>query len=285
MLPYDTLIADLTPHYGAGEAASIARIVLEDAFGTRQWATYRLPDADAVARWEDIRARLRRLEPVQYVLGEADFFGLKFGVSPAVLIPRQETEELVAWVLEDIRAGFFSKKNAALRLLDVGIGSGCIGLSIARQVPDIQLFGLEVSADALAVAQDNARRLTGREQAGFRLADVLDTTTWPDLPTDLDVVVSNPPYIAPQEQVLMPAHVLDYEPHVALFAEGDDPLIFYRRIAQLAAQKLRPGGVLRFECNEFNATEVADWLRTQGWQSVECRADLSGALRMVGAVK
>lgn len=269
----------LTPRYGPAEAASVARIVAEDAFFWKK-QPYRVLTAEEVSRRDDMLIRLLAGEPVQYVLGEADFFGLKYRVSPAVLIPRQETEELVAWVLEHLR----SLSAANLTLLDVGLGSGCIGLTLAHQQPALRLYGWEKSPAALAVAQENARHLLTHpaEPPVLCLADVLDAAHWPPLPP-LDVVVSNPPYIPLGEQALMPEHVLAHEPPLALFVDDADALLFYRAIADLSERSLKPGGAIFFECNEFNATQVAALLTKRGWQGVTLRQDLSGADRMVGA--
>ena len=148
------LASALAPRYGAGEAAFIARIVAEDVFSLKKYPTQALTEAETV-QFEDIKSRLTAGEPVQYVLGEADFFGLKFRVSPAVLIPRQETEELVAWVLEHLKTQNFAAPN----LLDIGLGSGCIGITLKKNCPRLHLYGLEKSPAALAVALENARRI------------------------------------------------------------------------------------------------------------------------------
>jgi release factor glutamine methyltransferase len=288
------LARELGERYPPGEAAAIARIVLEDAFARRPALT-----ADDRARLEAIATRLRAGEPVQYVLGEADFFGLKFRVTPAVLIPRQETEELVAWVLEDVSA--FAKATADASavasakadaanqptILDAGLGSGCIGLTIRRKNPSVRLIGLEKSADALAVARDNAARLLGPDAEGvdLRAGDLLDPAAWRDLPP-LDVIVSNPPYIPRGEAHLVPPHVLEHEPHLALFVPGDaEPLVFYDVIGELGRQALKPGGRLFFECNEFNARDVVARLKQQGYGEVELRKDISGADRMIKAIR
>jgi release factor glutamine methyltransferase len=266
------LIAQLTPRYGAGEATAMARIVFEDVFGQ--------PAAFDESQFQAICQRLVAGEPVQYVLGEADFFGLKFKVNPAVLIPRQETEELVAWVLEHLK----TNQLAAADLLDIGLGSGCIGTTLRRKWPALRLWGLEKSPAALALATENAARLLG-EPADFRfvLGDILVPADWAQFPA-LDVVVSNPPYIPQAEKNLMPEHVLAHEPALALFVDDADPLLFYRAIADFSLKKLKSGGALFFECNEFNASNVADLLREKGFQNVELRRDLAGAERMVRGV-
>jgi release factor glutamine methyltransferase len=272
---FERLVRDLTPRYGPGEARSIARIVFADALG------YRTPPTVLSAVEEGLLAPLReRLlagEPVQYVLGQADFWGLKFRVNPSVLIPRQETEELVALALRWLNAR--EKRQPAV--LDIGLGSGCIGIALKRRRPDARLFGLEKSPRALTVALDNAHALLGEEAFTFVEADILQPETVPANWPAFDLILSNPPYVRRQEQHLMPEHVLAYEPHDALFVEGDDPLLFYRAIARFAQQKLAPGGGLFFECNEFNARQVALLLQEMGFSSVALQQDLSGAERMV----
>ena len=275
------LTAQLTVRYGAGEAASIARIVLEDGFHSRNRPGKEPWPAPDTERLYAMVERLAGGEPVQYVLGEADFFGLKFRVNPAVLIPRQETEELVAWILEFL-PGIGSESPT---LLDIGLGSGCIGITLKRKYPRLQLYGLEKSPEALTVAVENARRILG-EQAVFTFleGDVLNYPDWGKLP-EFDVVASNPPYIPFVEKSMMPEHVTAHEPALALFVEDADPLLFYRVIAGAAWQKLRTGGALFFECNEFNAGEVARLVSEKGFAGVELRRDLAGAERMVRGLK
>ena len=274
------LTAVLAPLYGAGEAASMARIVLEDGFGIRPGAQAgRIFSEDEQSKLQQIRARLLAGEPIQYVLGKALFFGYFFKVDPYVLIPRQETEELVDWVLSCLKkAG-----NSAPTLLDIGLGSGCIGISLKARFPGLQLYGLEKSPAALSVALENAGQILGDKPFHFLEGDILHESSR-DLFPALDVVVSNPPYIPRQEENWMPDHVLRHEPALALFVDHEDSLLFYRVIAAFALEKLRPGGALFFECNEFNASQVVDLLADMGFSSVELRADISGADRMVMAV-
>lgn len=297
-IAHTSLIEHLTPRYGLGEASSIARIVMEDVFQVRNKSADRSLALEEIHRFSDIRSRLVAGEPVQYILEEADFWGLKFKVSPAVLIPRQETEELVAWVLE------FLKKEAlaAPKVLDIGLGSGCIGITLKKKYSPLQLYGLEKSPAALETAMENGiRHLSSvircavREPEGIQAhgsdsdrpsvfieGDILEPATWAVLPR-LEVVVSNPPYIPIREKNNMPEHVLAHEPALALFVEDHDPLLFYRAIAQFCAEKLLPGGALFLECNEFNAQQVGALLREHAFESVELRKDLAGAERMVSA--
>jgi release factor glutamine methyltransferase len=274
------LITSLTPKYGPQEAAAIVRILVEDAFNTGAWRSF-VPQHTDEARWTVCVARLLDGEPVQYVVGKSLFLGRYFEVSPAVLIPRQETEELVEWALACIQK---SDHTSPKCVLDIGLGSGCIGISIAAERPDVQLHGIEKSEAALDVAQANAAALLPTKTIDFRLGDALELSSMPDLPL-MHLVVSNPPYIPWQEKALMPAHVLEYEPPMALFVPNHDPLLFYRNIAQWAKQQLLPNGWLLFECNEFNAHEVVSLLETLNYTSIELRSDMSGAPRMVGAQK
>lgn len=266
----------LTLRYGPAEASSIARIVLEDAFRAKTSVASRPFSADETDLFFQILSRLEAGEPVQYVLGMADFFGYKFMVNPDVLIPRQETEELVALAL-----GFIKKSpHANPRVLDIGLGSGCIGLTLKAKQPNIELWGLEKSSTALIVARENARRLGLLADVDLRQGDVFDAQSWAVIP-DLDVIVSNPPYIPVRERILMPEHVLAHEPELALFVPDEDPLLFYRVIADMAREKLRGGGVLMFECNEFNAKEVFGLLQQKAFKQVCLQQDLSGADRVV----
>ena len=272
---FEQLVADLTPRYGAGEARSIVRIVFEDAFQIRPDANTYLPEA-AEVQYLEIRQRLLAGEPVQYVLGKADFFGLKFKVDRSVLIPRQETEELIAWALKWLKAYPF----AAPAVADIGLGSGCIAVALKVKRRNIQLFGLEKSPEALQLAKENAQNLIGEQDFTFFQGDILNQQDWDYFP-NLDLIISNPPYIPRTEAALMPEHVLAWEPEMALFVDKPDALLFYRAIAGFALQKLKPGGALFFECNEFNAGAVAELLKNVGFTAIELRKDLSGADRML----
>jgi release factor glutamine methyltransferase len=275
------IMDQLTPRYGPGESASIARIVLEDAFQIRPGGLANTAlNASQVIHLQNIIHRLLLGEPVQYVLGVAQFFGLNFEVNPAVLIPRQETEELVAWVLEFLK----DRNTLAPVVMDIGLGSGCIGITLKAKRADIQLFGLEKSNEALKTAERNATRLLKGAPFHFIENDVLDQTQWPQLP-DCDIIVSNPPYIPHDEIEHVSEEVHRFEPALALFVENEDPLIFYRAISNLAWLKLRSGGALFFECNAFNAQKVLDLVAKTGFLSHILRKDLAGADRMVMGVK
>jgi release factor glutamine methyltransferase len=266
--------------YELREAQSIARIVFEDCFGVQraQFADFQLKEAQS-AQLLSIFQQLVQQQPLQYILGQADFFGLQFKVDPRVLIPRPETEELLEWVLETI------PPHSTARILDIGTGSGCIPIVLKAKLPGAEVWGLDISAGALEVAAENAR--LHATPITWLEADILAQEHWPShfAPgTRFDCIISNPPYIPWRERALMPAQVQDFEPHLALFVADEDPLLFYRVIAQFAQRYLRPGGQLFFECNEYNAQEVADLLRVWGGMQVELRRDLSGKERMIRGV-
>jgi release factor glutamine methyltransferase len=267
--------------YEPGECASISAIVLEDGFGIGR---SRINSAEQLD-WEQeqqlvlIIERLQRMEPVQYVLGKTVFYGLPLELNPAVLIPRQETEELVAWVAATLRS--IAKASAApLRLLDIGTGSGCIAIALKVLLPELEVHALDVSRGALETAAGNAR--LNKVCLHLHEGDILDEASWNSLPR-FDCVVSNPPYIANAERALMPEQVLGYEPELALFAGGEDALRFYRSIAGFAIRNLRPGGQLFFEINEYWGRETAQLLSGRGFVSVELRQDLNGKDRMIRA--
>lgn len=272
---------ELSVIYSRREAGNVAGMVLEHILQLN--STYlslnrfRVLTSDQEARLREAMRRLMEGEPVQYVLGEADFCGWKFKVNPHVLIPRPETEELVYWIAEDIHEA--ERKNGAdLRILDIGTGSGCIAISLAKKFPYTTVEACDVSLGALQVAEQNSQLL----EAGVKFfkKDILRE----DLDGEwYDIMVSNPPYITPAEKTQMNAQVLDFEPAGALFVPEEEALIFYRKIGEQALRMLMPGGRLYFEVNEFRAQEVVVLLQQLGFRQVELRKDLSGKERMVGA--
>ncbi|MEL7161674.1 MAG: peptide chain release factor N(5)-glutamine methyltransferase, partial [Bacteroidota bacterium] len=265
------LIDELAPQHGTGEAASIARLVLEDLFGWRRGHRPRLLGADEeLMAWTTVN-RLKAGEPVQYVTGIADFYGLQLKVTPDVLIPRFETEELVEWLLVENAPG------EGLRVLDVGTGSGCIALALKHKRPEWSVTGLEVSDTALEVARGNGERLD--LEVAWLAGDLLSVGG--DFAGPYDVVVANPPYISPSEKAVMDASTIAHEPGLALFVPEEDPLVFYRRLVTLAPTLLAPGGRLYVETNEFNNEEVNLLFAGAGLTQVDRRQDLRGKWRMV----
>ncbi|GAB2946097.1 peptide chain release factor N(5)-glutamine methyltransferase [Hymenobacter coalescens] len=275
----DQLTLGLQAVYAVPEAASVAGVVVEhllqlSPLQRRMRGAEPVPEA-AQTQAAALLPRLLRHEPVQYVLGVAPFLDMELLVTPATLIPRPETEELVQLIAQE-QAG-----RRGLRVLDVGTGSGCIPLALAQVLPASQVWGLDVSAEALAVARQNGLRHAPQVQ--WLQADILRAAPPGIGPGTLDVLVSNPPYVRASEQALMRPNVLDYEPHTALFVSDDDPLVFYRRLAELGTELLAPGGAIYFEINEALPAETQALLTARGYSAAQARPDLSGRPRMVRA--
>jgi len=267
------LIQQLAPRVGVNEAKATARLILEDVFG---WRTGRHPrplnQDEQILAWT-VENRLLAGEPVQYITGIADFYGLQLRVSQDVLIPRPETEELVEFALEQHPA------EPVLRVLDIGTGSGCIALAMKRERPSWSVTGLDASTAALNVARENGERLA--LDVAWQLVDLLRAE-----PEGIfDLIVSNPPYIPPSERPKMGKSTAVHEPGLALFTPEEDPLVFYRRTVELSTKLLVAGGSLYFEVNEFRAEEVAELLRGADFMTVEKRKDLQGKWRMVAGYK
>lgn len=267
---YESFTRALRAAYSAREAASIADLVFESRFGLRRMDRIlrRGDPFTGAARLESDLAALLAHRPVQYVLGEAWFDGLLLAVDGNVLIPRPETEELVHWIAT----------SGATRVLDIGTGSGCIPVALSQRLPAAQLHALDVSSGALAVARANATRHNA--PIGFIQADFLDETTWPTFPA-IDVLVSNPPYIAESEKPTMHDRVLLQEPHLALFVPDTDPLLFYRKIAQFALT--RPGLTVYVEINEALGPQTVALFEAAGLRQITLKQDMQGKDRMVRA--
>jgi release factor glutamine methyltransferase len=218
---------------------------------------------------------LKEYRPIQYIFGATEFYGLPFEVTPDVLIPRPETEELVDWITHEYN------KNAGLTIVDIGTGSGCIAVALAAGFPNAGIWAVDVSDAALAVARRNAGK--NSVNVNFLLGDILKNNLVGFAPGSLDVIVSNPPYITSSEKQQMLPNVLEYEPHVALFAPEDDPLIFYKQIAAFGSKCLKDGGRVFFEINEAFPEELANILKQNGYQDITPRRDINGKWRMVSA--
>lgn len=281
-LDYRTLCARLATAYDdPDEGRDVALLLLERGFGlsltdVATGCLSQLPP-DERDRLAAMVERLERHEPVQYVLGEATFCGRDFCVSPAVLIPRPETEELCRTIIGDWQRPFRGlQPPAPLQVLDIGTGSGCIAITVAKELPCSEVTAWDVSADALMVARQNGHRL--QTKVNWQLQDALtpppDSAHW-------DIIVSNPPYITEQERCDMRANVLDHEPPLALFVPNDDPLRFYRAIARYAATALRPNGRLYFEINPLFAADTVTMLQGEGFTPVDVLTDQRGRQRMV----
>ena len=261
--------------YPLRETLSMARIVFEDEFQITNFEREGAFTETEQNRLMEIQERIANNEPLQYILGQADFYGLKFKVNPKVLIPRPETEELVHWVLEHARVLAF---NSVVKILDIGTGSGCIPIVLKKQLPNLDVYASDISLDALHVARWNAKQ--NGVSIEFLENDILKPENWVQL-GHFDLIVSNPPYIPYSEQELMPLHVKAFEPELALFISNEDPLIFYKRISRFASQHLNEKGKLFFETNEFNAAKVVRIVKDAGFKKVELIQDLNGKDRMV----
>lgn len=229
------------------------------------------------AKIHAIVERLQKEEPLQYILGETDFYNLSFCVDRHTLIPRPETEELVDRIIRD------SAIQNELSILDVGTGSGCIAIALAKHLPQATVTGIDISAEALKTARKNAEH-NGCENICFKQVDILDNVQASALlPGEFDIIVSNPPYIMEKEKSNMETNVLAYEPASALFVSDDDPLIFYRSIAIFGKGRLRKGGALYFEINALLGKEMTTLLWEQGYTDIELIRDLSGKDRIIKA--
>ncbi|TBX70436.1 peptide chain release factor N(5)-glutamine methyltransferase [Flavobacterium silvisoli] len=230
-------------------------------------------DASQLSQWESVLADLKKYKPIQYILGNTEFYGLPFVVNEQVLIPRPETEELVALILTN---NSNPVSPDMLTILDIGTGSGCIPISLKKNLPNAAVFAIDVSKEALATAQKNAA--LNKVEVNFMLQNILDTQ---DLGQQFDIIVSNPPYVRHLEKNEINPNVLDYEPHLALFVEDDDALLFYRKIAELARINLKPGGQLYFEINQYLGNETVEFLQSLGFSEVKLLKDIYGNDRMV----
>ena len=217
--------------------------------------------------------KLKKHEPLQYIIGETEFYGFPIKVASGVLIPRPETEELVDWVYQD-----FKKNNASISILDIGTGSGAIAVSLAKLITQASVSAIDFSTKALAIAKDNAA--LNSVKINWIEQDILSTG---GLEQSYDVIVSNPPYVRNLEKVEIQSNVLNYEPHEALFVADDNALIFYKKIATLAFQSLKQNGILYFEINEYLGDETLELVKNSGFKNVELRNDFAGKPRMLKA--
>ena len=267
----------LRGHYPDSEALSLAKMLLTEAFGFSTLELYGGKDKEISGnRLRDLHEMLSRLqknEPIQYIIGTESFCGLTFEVNPNVLIPRPETQELVRWIEADW-------KSVPCRILDIGTGSGCISISLAKFLEDAKVESWDISEGALQVARRNCVR--NEVEVLLRQQDVLSAVPEGEL---YQVIVSNPPYICEKEKVDMDANVLDWEPETALFVPDADPLLFYRKIAELGVSMLCEGGALYFEINRAYGEETLRMLEGLGYRQLELRKDDFGNDRMIKACR
>ena len=280
-MTYNELWRQLTQVYDDYEAKAIARMVYEVRFELMPSDLFIGKDTqlstDDQKLLAEITQRLLTGEPIQYVLGEAEFGGRTFHVEPGVLIPRPETYELCQWIMEERRGKKEEGRNASI--LDIGTGSGCIACTLAAELADAEVTAWDISDDALRIATENAKRTN--VHVSFEKVDVLNTSLLNrERPaTGLDIIVSNPPYICNKERATMERNVLEHEPELALFVPDDDPLLFYRTIARFAAKTLNPGRALYFEINPLYVSEMQQMLSKEGFSHTEIRNDQFGKQR------
>ena len=282
-MKYEKLWRRLSGIYEIDEAKTIVRWVLDEKFGLSLTNIVcgkldELTEEECIVL-EKTMLRLEQGEPVQYVLGVAEFCGRRFHVEPGVLIPRPETGELCRWISQKNRPSVTSQ------ILDVGTGSGCIAITLALEIPEAKVTAWDISEEALRIAQKNAEAL--ETEVTFEKRDALDhslLTNHYSLPL-WDVIVSNPPYVCQKEAAGMERHVLEHEPHLALFVPDDDPLRFYCAIAKYALKTLKPNGLLYFELNPLYARETEAMVRRIGFAETEIKQDMFGKQRFLKAKK
>jgi release factor glutamine methyltransferase len=237
-----------------------------------------------VEKWNTILAQLQQEKPIQYITGEAWFYGMKFQVNENTLIPRPETEELVDWILNSP----ITQYPSPITILDIGTGTGCIPIALKANVPQANVSAIDVSEKALELAKRNA--MLNKVEINFIQANILEVEDLSKIPnsklqTNFDIIVSNPPYVRNLEKQEIKKNVLDYEPHLALFVEDTDALLFYRKIAQLALKNLSPNGLLFFEINQYLGKETVELLENLGFKNIELKKDMFGNDRMVKSKK
>jgi release factor glutamine methyltransferase len=273
-------IQELTSMHGEDEAESFFYLILEEKQQLKRIDLALQSDLvlseEEIKVWNSILEQLKLEIPIQYLLGKTSFYGLDFEVNDNVLIPRPETEELVDWIISNNQT---ISKSSSLKILDIGTGSGCIAISLAKNLSNAQVFAIDVSEKALTTAKNNA--ILNEVNVTFIEQNILETL---DLKQEFDIIVSNPPYVRNLEKEEIKKNVLEYEPHLALFVEDNDALIFYRKIAELAQKNLSNSGQLYFEINQYLGKEMIELLEGMNFKNIELRKDIYGNDRMIFGV-
>ncbi|MEZ7506262.1 peptide chain release factor N(5)-glutamine methyltransferase [Flavobacterium sp. Arc2] len=270
-------IQELLPIYDEGEAESFFYLILEEKRQLKRIDLALDPQLvflnEEITLWNSILEQLKLEIPIQYLLGKTSFYGLEFEVNDDVLIPRPETEELVEWIIQSTMS---EVENTKLKVLDIGTGSGSIAISLAKAIPNAKVYAIDVSEKALAIAKRNA--VLNQVNVTFITQNILETE---DLNRQFDIIVSNPPYVRNLEKQEIKKNVLDNEPHLALFVEDDDALIFYKKIAALAQKNLSENGQLFFEINQYLGKDMVALLEKMNFKNIELRKDIYGNDRMI----
>ena len=299
MKTYQQFWQSLTPLYDAGEAQAIVRTVLDVEYGMTLTdiicGKVNELSSDEERNLEEIITRLQNGEPVQYVLGEADFAGRTFHVEPGVLIPRPETAELCQWIEEEVSS---LDADDPKQILDICTGSGCIAITLGLTIPNSEVTGWDISEDALRIAQGNVEMLKARnvrieyqdalmlpKAAEAAEAAEISEAAESSLSKGWNIIVSNPPYICEKEKADMEKNVLEHESRIALFVPDEEPLKFYRAIAEYASSALKTGGALYFEINPIYEKETREMLQDLGFKDIETKEDAYGKKRMMKAMK
>jgi len=277
-----TFHEQLDASFESQEVDSFFYILLEHYLGLRRITLalephYEITDTEAKPFFLALE-RLKNSEPIQYIIGETEFYGLPFQVNPYTLIPRPETEELVEWIIESVKNR--GDVSSEIKILDIGTGTGCIAISLAKQLPNTKVYALDVSAEALKMAKKNAD-LNTVDVTFFEnnILTIGNAVLQPEL--KFDIIVSNPPYVRELEKQEMKTNVLAHEPHLALFVENDVPLVFYKAISKFAKQNLKANGQLFFEINEYLGQEMITMLEDDAFKNVVLKQDIFKKDRMI----
>ncbi|QVY65709.1 peptide chain release factor N(5)-glutamine methyltransferase [Polaribacter sp. Q13] len=274
--------SELSTMYPKTEIDSFFFLLIEAKLNLQRIDTVLKPDflidTEILSVLKSITKRLQKEEPIQYILGETEFYGLPFLVDKNTLIPRPETEELVEWIINEIQELKIKNQDKKLKILDIGTGSGCIPISLAKNLNNVSISAIDISKKALKVATQNA--ILNKVNITFLEIDILKAK---ELPQQYDVIISNPPYVRELEKVEINNNVLQNEPHLALFVADENPLIFYKKIADLAKQHLTKNGLLFFEINQYLGKGTVEMLHEKGFQNIALKKDLFGNDRMIKA--
>jgi release factor glutamine methyltransferase len=286
--------------YDANESEAVTLLAVSEISGLSKAKIKAFPEHELTQqqfeKLTDILKELKTGRPIQYILGETEFYGLTFKVNPSVLIPRPETEELVEWVLLSVGSGQLAVSSSSQlavgswqlaegRILDIGTGSGCIAISLKKHLPDANVLAIDISPEALKTAEENAK--LNEIDIEFIEADILNLKSEPDSyrveNPKFEIILSNPPYVTLHDKTQMHHNVTGFEPHTALFVPENDPLLFYKAIADFATNHLTKDGLLFFEINESYGQQIVELLADKGFRHIELRKDMSGRDRMIKA--
>ncbi len=285
---------ELISLYDVREIDSLCTIALAELVGFSSAKIKAFPESGLTAEQsveiEKVLIRLKTGEPIQYILGHSEFYGLPFKVNPSVLIPRPETEELVEWVISSVGSWLLAAGSwqQTFKILDIGTGSGCIAVSLKKNLKDVEVSAIDISPEALKTAKDNAE--LNKVEINLIQADILNLESEIENPSlsagmaKFEIIVSNPPYVTQADKKQMHSNVTDFEPHTALFVAEDDPLIFYKAITDFAVKHLSLNGLLFLEINESYGEQIVELLNRKSFNNIELKKDMSDRFRMIKAI-